>query len=162
VAQGRRCARPTDGSVCLDDRPADREPHAHSTGLVVKRHRTARRLIFIEPDTRVLHGHENESVRRTAIDDQVARPIPHPFARLDAVHQQLRMTLLQLDPIALDRRQRRGQFGPEPHAVLARLAVQSAATSSATSLMSATSCAVRLLHQRTDRPITSLPRFPRG
>src|SRR2546427_6107102 len=146
---------PQTASVGLDDRPADREPHAHSTGLGGEEGiEQARDLIFIESDTHVLHGHENR-VRCVGLrsDDQVARPTTHPFARLDAVHQQIEDALLQLDPIALDRRQCRGQLGPEQHAVLARLAVHQRGNLLGDLVdVQRGLVAVRLLHQRTDPP----------
>ena len=47
-------------SVARDDRSADREPHAHSTGLGgEERIEEARHLVWIESDPGVLHGYED-------------------------------------------------------------------------------------------------------
>src|SRR2546430_15331991 len=51
---------PQTASVGLDDRSADREAHAHSTGLGgEERIEQARHLVWIESDPGVLHDHEN-------------------------------------------------------------------------------------------------------
>src|SRR4051794_32355813 len=59
---------------------------------------------------------------RLGADQQLAQPLPRAAHRLDHVHDQVQDQLLQLHPVAADRRQARRERRPHRDIVLRRLA----------------------------------------
>ena len=93
--------------MCLDDRAADRQSHAHTIGLgrveCVEEPVQALRLQSRAP---IPHSdaHAVRSVLLSA-DQQLARPLVRSAHRFDGVEDQVEHHLLKLDPISPNKRQ---------------------------------------------------------
>src|SRR3977135_3814336 len=98
--------RPYPSPMCLDDRAADRQSHAHAAGFGSEEGvEQPVRVLGGNPDTAVFHCYQNLAcfvLMRS--DHQFARPVRDRLHRLDAVHYQIDNHMLQLDPISEDGR----------------------------------------------------------
>src|SRR6266850_26872 len=106
--------RPEPSPMRLDDRTADRQPHAHAAGLGGEE--GAEQLVHavrIDPDAGILHGHQHLiTLVRLRTNHQLARPVRDGRHRLDRIHDEVDEHLLQLDPITEHRSQGRRQVQP--------------------------------------------------
>src|SRR5262245_38592979 len=93
--------------VRFDDRPADRESHAHAAGLGgVEGVEQAVHTLRVQSRTRILHGDEHPARGVwPGADAQLARSLADAAHRFDGVEYHVQAHLLQLDAIALDARQ---------------------------------------------------------
>ena len=88
----------------VDDRPTDRQPHAHAAGL--RREEGVEEAVHCfrsEPRTRILDRNEQIAgpvdLRSYPQHPRLAHDRAH---RLDAIHDQIEDDLLQLNPVAHD------------------------------------------------------------
>src|SRR5919198_1801510 len=117
--------RPQPSAVCLDDRAADRETHAHPHGFGgIERAEDALQRLRVEPDAGILHGDEHPLGSRPGCSDhQLPRPLHDSAHGFAAVHHQIQEHLLELDAIAQHGRQIAGEFRVQPDPIALHLMV---------------------------------------
>jgi hypothetical protein len=98
--------------MLLDNRPADRQPHAHAIRLRREEGvEQAADMFRLDSGAAILHRDEyliGPFLARSY--PQLAMAVCHHTHGLDAVHQKIHYDLLQLDAVAIDRWKRRPEI----------------------------------------------------
>ena len=105
---------PYAAAMLLDDRPADRQPHAHAIGLR-RKEGVEQPADMFRRDSGAGILHRNEYLIGPVLArayQQFATGPRHPTHGLNAVHQKIHHNLLQLDAVAIDGWERRPQVEP--------------------------------------------------
>ena len=110
----------------LDDRSADRQAHAHAAGFGSEE--------CVEQPVGILGGQSDAAIAYrdqnlagfllVRPDHQLAQPVRDRLHRFDAVDDEIEDDLLQLDPVAEDQAQGRGELHPQRHPVADQLVMQ--------------------------------------
>src|SRR3954452_10187013 len=109
--------------MSVDDRPADRQPHARSTGLrSVKGFKDLVETLRINARAGIAHGHDEACLILLCADQQLSRPLLHRIHCFSGIQNQIQQDLLQLNAISQNRKYSLSKPGldrnamPEGHA----------------------------------------------
>src|SRR5262249_12424211 len=124
-ARAGRARGPYLAPVRLNDRPADREAHAHAAGLGgVEGVEQVVHTLRGQTRAGILHGDEHPARGVwPGADAQLARSLADAAQRFDGVEDHVQEHLLQLDAIALNARQALREVGLHRNAVLHHFAM---------------------------------------
>src|SRR5260370_24750149 len=115
---------PYASSIRFDDRPADRQAHAHAVRPGREESvEQAAHVFGIDADARIPHRNKHLFGLREGADHETPRPVGYGFHRLHAVHHQADNGLLQLDTAGEHRRQIAGEVELQRDAMAPTLAL---------------------------------------
>src|SRR5580704_4585883 len=101
---------PYASSIRFDDRPADRQAHAHAVHPGREESvEQAAHVFGIDADARIAHRNKHLFGLHERADHETSWPVGYGFYRLHAVHHQVDDDLLQLDAAGEHRRQVAGE-----------------------------------------------------
>ena len=90
--------------MSVDDRPADRQPHARSIGLRgVEGVKDPVEMLRINARPRIAHGHDGACLAFLCADQQLSRPLLHRTHCFSRIQNQIQQDLLQLNAISENR-----------------------------------------------------------
>src|SRR5258708_469726 len=115
---------PYASSIRFDDRPADRQAHAHAVRPGREESvEQAAHVFGIDADARIAHRNKHLFGLHEGVDHEAPWPVGYGFHRLHAVHHQVDDDLLQLDAAGEHRRQIAGEVELQSDAMVLNLAL---------------------------------------